>query len=146
MLERMRFNLSRGYLSKSTLAENTIGMDEEIVSRILSELSSLDGDKIECYYYTLRSAYTDPEMVNDYLIMYKMDDGYKPIIIKHGVHQWSRPYEWFESEWWKELEKTKNSYKLHELLDLVCEGSREKFHEFLKEKYSDVIKQDVLLF
>ena len=43
----MRFDLSRGYLSKKNLAEKEEEMDEGIISRILSELSSLDGDKIE---------------------------------------------------------------------------------------------------
>ena len=143
MVERMSFSLSRGYLSKTVLSENKAEMDEEIDSRMLLELSSLDIDKIECYHKCLPSGYTDAEMVFDYLIMYKTDDGYKPIVIKNGVHQLSRPYEWFEKYY---KYSGGYGYTLNELLDLVCESSREKFHEFLKEKYSDIIRQDVLLF
>ena len=178
MVERMSFSLSRGYLSKTVLTENEAEMDEGIVSRMLLELSSLEIDKIECYHKCLPSGYTDAEMVFDYLIMYKTDDGYKPIVIKNGVHQLSRPYEWFEKYYeddvsddeynkrfditecdeteLNELKKTEKifthkyfgsaSYTLNELLDLVCESYREKFHEFLEEKYSEIIKQDVLLF
>lgn len=95
MLEHISFGLSHGYLSKSILAENRIEMDQEIVNRILLELSSLDGDKIECYHGCMTSGWTDGEKV-DYLILYKIDDGYKPILIKNGLHQYSMPYELFE--------------------------------------------------
>lgn len=179
MLEHKRFGLRRGYLSKSILAENDEKMDEEIIrKRILSEISSLDGDKIECYHACLSSGYTDAEMAFDYLILYKTDEGFKPIVIKNGSHQWSRPSNWFEKYYtddvsddeynkrfditecdeteWNELKKTEkefehkyfgsSGYTLNELLDLVCESSREKFHEFLKEKYNDFIRQEILMF
>ena len=164
MLERITFNLSRGYLFKIILAEKEDEMDDGIVSGILSELSSLDDDKIECYYGCLTSGTTDGKMVFDYLILYKFDDGFKPIVVKNGSHRWSRPSEWFENYYEEEvsdeeynkrfgitgfddselteLEKTRKqfehkyfghaNYKVNELLELVCESSREKFHEFLK--------------
>ncbi len=55
-----------------------------------------------------------------------------------------------------ELEKTEKqfehkyfghaNYNVNELLELVCESSREKFHEFLKKKYSSFIRQEILMF
>lgn len=179
MLERISFNLSRGYLSKTILAEKEEEMDDGIVSGILSQLSSLDGDKIECYYGSITSGRNDSKNAYDYLILYKFDDGFKPLVVKNGSHQWSHPSKWFE-EYYKEevymddeynkrfgitecdetelneLKKTKKefehkyfghaNYKLNELLELVCETSREKFYEFLKKKYSDFISQEILMF
>lgn len=142
MLEDMSFNLSRGYLFKTLLTEKEEDMDEEMIRRrILTLLSTLGVDKIECYHTCLPSGYTDAEMVFDYLILYESDYGYKPIVIKNGVHQWSRPNKWFVKYYKEDAYYTPN-----ELLDLVCESSKEKFYEFLKEKYSDDIRQDVLVF
>lgn len=146
----MRFKLSRGYLSKTTLREKKDeDMDDEVISGFLSQLL-LERDKIECYHTCLPSGYTDAEMVFDYLILYKTDEGFKPIVIKNGAHQWSRPSKWFE----RYYKKFANEYfdgachtlNGNQLLDLVCESSREKFHEFLKEKYSDFIRQEILMF
>jgi hypothetical protein len=178
MLERISFNLSRGYLSKTILAEKKDEMDDGIVSGILSELSSLDGDKIECYYGSITSGTTDSRTAYDYLILYKFYDGFKPVVVKNGSHQLCRPSKWFENYYEEEvsdeeynkrfgitecddselteLEKTRKqfehkyfghaNYKVNELLELVCESSREKFHEFLKKKYSDFIRQEILMF
>ncbi len=82
MLERISFTLSYGYLSKK-LMENDDEMAEGIVGRILEQIPT--GDKVECYYGCLPSGLTDGEMVFDYLILYKMDDAFKPIVVKNGV-------------------------------------------------------------
>ena len=198
MLQRITFNLSRGYLSNSILMEKEEEnykkmdekidsilfsslyrdkdkkMDEKIINRILSELSNLDGDKIECYHRRLPSGLTDGKNSFDYLLLYKFDKGFKPIIVKNCYC----PSKWFEDYYkeevsneeynkrfgitecdeseWNELKKTNKEfehnyfghadYNVNELLDLVCDSSREKFHDFLKEKYADCIEQDVLLF
>ena len=165
MLERITFNLSRGYLSKTILAEKEDKMDDGIVSGILSELSSLDGDKIECYYGSITSGTTDSRIAYDYLILYKFDDGFKPVVVKNGSHQLCRPSEWFEHyyedieieefdddnpyHWTKEFQDKyfgQANYNVNELLELVCETSREKFYEFLKKKYSSFIRQEILMF
>ncbi len=83
MLERITFNLSRGYLFKNILAEKENEMDDRIISGILSELSSLDGDKIECYHRCLPRGLNDGNRLFDYLFLYKFDDGFKPIIVKN---------------------------------------------------------------
>ena len=177
MSHTMHFNLSRGYLSKSVFMENNIGFDEEISTEILSQLPLTPNDKIECYHGCLPSGYTDSHMVFDYVIMHKIHDGYKPIVIKNGSHRWCHPSKIFDAYYneevsdeeynkrfgvtdcdeceWDELKKTKkefehkyfgsSNYTINELLDLVSETSREKFHEFLEEKYK-YISQEVLLF
>lgn len=185
MFERITFNLSRSYLSKSVLmekyeekcekmGEKNDRMDKKIINQILYELSSLDGDKIECYHRRLPSGLNDGNNLFDYLLLYKFDDGFKPIIIKNcycpskffedyykeevSEEEYNKRYgitECDESEW-NELKKTKKEFEHkyfghadyygNELLDLVCNSSREKFYEFLKEKYTDNIKQDIVLF
>lgn len=166
MLERINFDLSHGYLYKSVLTQKEEDMDEEIIrTRILNLLSSLDLDKIECYHTCLPSGYNDAEMVFDYLILYKTDYGYKPIVIKNGLHQWCRPNKWFD-KYYKEYDSDKEynkrfninedefedtyfeppCYTVNELLNLVCKSSRENLYEFLKEKYSHDIRQEILLF
>lgn len=181
----MTFNLSHSYLSKSILMgkhedkseEKWVQndkMDEKIINRILSEVSSLNGDKIECYHRRLPFGLTDGNKLFDYLLLYKFDDGFKPIIIKNCYcpSKWFEDYykeEVSEEEYNKrfgitecdesecnELKKTKKEFEHkyfghadyygNELLDLVCNSSREKFYEFLKEKYDGDIKQDVVLF
>jgi hypothetical protein len=138
MLENIRFTLSYGYLSKN-LMENDNEMAERIVSRILEQLPA--GEKVECYHGCLESGWTDGEMVFDYLILYKMDDEFKPIIVKNGI--FSGCYmKWFE----KCYDRKENmSFYVNELLEVVCESSREKFHIFLQEKYNDIVP-DILSF
>ena len=45
-----------------------------------------------------------------------------------------------------EIDLDVNNYNVNELLELVCETSREKFYEFLKKKYSSFIRQEILMF
>jgi len=174
MLERITFNLSRGYLFNNILAEKENEMDDGIISGILSELSSLDGDKIECYHRCLPRGLNDGNRLFDYLFLYKFDDGFKPIIVKNCYC----PSKWFEDYYKEEVSKEEYikrfgitdcdecelyeltrtdkefqhkyfgdaDYNVNELLELVCESSREKFHEFLKKKYSDFIRQEILMF
>lgn len=143
MLQGINFELSRGYLFKTILVEKEHEMDNGIVRRILLELSSVDGDKIECYHGCLPSSLSDPEMIFDYLIMYKIGDGFKPIVIKNGRQCHLNPSELFE-EYYKEYKYL--HFDCCKLLEFICESSKMKFHEFLKEKYSDFVNQDVLFF
>ena len=181
MLQRITFNLSRGFLSKSSILIEKEKEEEKyknVIHRILSEFSNLDGDIIECYHRRLPSGLTDGKNSFDYLLLYKCSDdnakGCKPIIVKN----YYCPSKWFEDYYKEEVikedyiqrfgitdcdecelyELTKTDkefqhkyfghadYNVNELLDLVCDSSREKFHDFLKEKYADYINQDVLLF
>ena len=161
MIERMTFNLSHSYLSKSILMENhedkwvqNDKIDEKIINKILTEVSSLDCDKIECYHRRLPCGLYDGKRVFDYLLLYKFDDGFKPIIVKNCYC----PSKWFEDYYkeevseeeynkrfgitecdeseWNELKKTKKEFEHkyfghadyygNELLDLVCDGFRER--------------------
>lgn len=139
MLECISFTLSYGYLSKKLMENDDDEMAEGIVSRILEQLPT--DDKVECYHGCLPSGLTDGEMVFDYLILYKIDDTFKPIIVKNGVSLgcWMK---WFEKYYDDRSEKY---FSINELLEVVCESSREKLHTFLEEKYN-VITQDILLF
>lgn len=148
MLQHMKFNLSRGYLSKTTLVEKEKEMDEGIVTRILSDLPT--GDKIECYHGVLPSGLTDGDMVFDYLILYKTGDKFKPIVVKNAVSYgcymkcFEKYYEPGINEF-QDMYFDDSYYELNEFLHFICETSREKFCKFLEEKY-DVIRQDVLMF
>jgi hypothetical protein len=164
MLKRFSFELSYGYLSKLILRENNGDeIDKEILSQILSQFSSINSDIIECYYGCLPDISGEGE-VFDYLILYKDSFGFKPIVIKNGICYGSglneqlfiKYYEPFkidenneneEYRWSKEYQHRKfgyASYETDELLELIHESSREKFHEFLKEKYD--LQRVVLLF
>lgn len=140
MLETLAFQLCNGVLLKKTIADEHDELCEEICERILSEINHLSADKIECYHGCMETGWTDGEMVFDYLILYRIDKRYyKPIVIKNGVSQGHYLCKYFESN-----SRVSNIY-VNQLLEMVCESSRDKFQAFLQEKYC-IIRQDVLLF
>lgn len=190
MLEHIRINLSRGYLSKKLLLENNKEFNYGIINGILLQISSLDNEKVECYHGKLPSGLSDSNKLFDYLIMYKMHDGFKPIVIKNCSYTNTTIKKWFqekhkdynnyndltkdeinnqfercknyyqdpaihelnkdsEYQWIKEFEHNYfgfSDYTINNLLELVNEISRDNFCKFLKEKYSDIISQKLIVY
>lgn len=144
MLNNISFDLSHGYLSKEILSKkNESELDYNIIRQILYIISSLDEDKVECYHGCLPSE-TGSDMIFDYLILYRISNGFKPIFIKNGYYRRTSLHKCFKG--FKSDDETEfNYYSINQLLDFVNEDSREKFYKFLEEKYN-IIKQEILIF